>query len=290
MSYADYESSRELGDPVQCFLFKFGSGDSDYYAYTDHTEEITLTTGLSSITYAPVPISRDNIDANGTLDKSAIKINTDIGTEISEIFRVYPPAYVVSLIIRQGHIGDPDQEFLVVWAGRVIAAHREGGEAVLSGEPVSTSMRRPGLRRNYQYGCPHPLYSQGDGLCNADKASKTLAATVSSVNGAKVNLVAGWNGAFAAAKFLGGLFEWVNADGLTDRRTILRITGDQLSLSGIAKSVEAGDTVSVVVGCNHKAYAEDDGDCQPLHDNIANYGGQRWIPLKNPIGTYNNYY
>jgi hypothetical protein len=49
----------------------------------------------------------------------------------------------VSLIIRQGHIGDPDSEFLVIWAGRIVAAHREGGEAVLSGEPVSTSLRRP---------------------------------------------------------------------------------------------------------------------------------------------------
>jgi hypothetical protein len=43
-----------------------------------------------------VPIDRDNIDANGTLDRSAIKINTDIGSEIAEMFRVYPPAYVVS--------------------------------------------------------------------------------------------------------------------------------------------------------------------------------------------------
>jgi hypothetical protein len=49
-------------------------------------------------------------------------------------------------------------------------------------------------------------------------------------------------------------------------------------------------SVSVVLGCNHIAYAEDGGDCQPLHDNIVNYGGDRWIPLKNPIGDYNNYF
>jgi hypothetical protein len=41
----------------------------------------------------------------------------------------------------------------------------------------------------------------------------------------------------------------------------------------------------VVLGCNHQAYAEEGGDCQPLHDNIVNYGGDRWIPLKNPIGN-----
>lgn len=283
MTFAAFEGSRELGDPVQLFKFIYGPDPGDYYAYTDANDEQTV----DGVTYAPVPIERDNFSADGTLDKSAIKINTDIGAEIAEIFRVYPPAYVVSLIIRQGHLGDPDNEFLVVWAGRIVAAHREGGEAVLSGEPVSTSMRRPGPRRPYQYGCPHQLYGPS---CLADKASKTLSATVASVAGATVTLTAGWNGAFAGAKFLGGLFEWVNDDGLTDRRTILRVATNTLSLSGIAKGVAAADVVSVVLGCNHKAYAEDGGDCQPLHDNILNYGGDRWIPLKNPIGTFNNYF
>jgi hypothetical protein len=286
MTFAAYEASRELGDPVQLFFFKFGPNLGDYYAYTDAVEEITY----SGVTYEPVPIERENISTDGTLDKSSIKIDCDIGTGIAEIFRVYPPAYVVSLIIRQGHLGDPDNEFLVIWAGRVTAASRTDGKAMLAGEPISTSMRRPMLRRHYQFGCPHALYSVGDGLCNADKASKTLSATVASVSGATVTMNSGWNGSFSGAKFLGGFFEWVNDDGLTDRRTIIRVSGNVLSLSGIPKDVDPGDTASVVVGCNHKAYADVDGDCQPLHDNIVNYGGDLWIPLKNPIGNYNNYY
>lgn len=284
--YADFEGSRELGNPVQLFQFKYGPALGDYYAYTDHTDELTV----GGITYTPRPVARDNIDTNGTLDKATIKITLDIGSEIAEIFRVYPPAYTVSLIIRQVHVDDPDQDYKVIWAGRCVAAHREDGQAILDGEPISTSMRRPGLRRHYQYGCMHALYSVGEGLCNADKPSKTLSATVDSVTGATVTLDAGWNGAFAAAKFTGGLFEWTNLDGLLDRRTILRVTGDTLSLSGLPKDVAPADTVSVVVGCNHKAYAEDGGDCQPLHDNILNYGGDRWIPLKNPVSTYNNYW
>jgi hypothetical protein len=283
MTYGTYEESAASGNPVQLFKFIYGPGPSDFYAYTDHTAELVVDT----VTYEPVPIDRGNLDANGTLDRSAIQINTDVGTALAEIFRVYPPAYVVSLIIRQGHIGDPDAEYLVIWAGRIVSAHREHGQLVLSGEPVSTSLRRPGLRRHYQYGCPHQLYGP---QCLADKVSKTVTATVDSVSGATVTLVAGWEGAFDPAKFLGGLFEWVTDDGLTDRRTILRITGDTLSLSGIAKEVDPGDPVDIVLGCNHKAYTEDGGDCQPLHDNILNFGGDRWIPVKNPIGTFNNYY
>jgi hypothetical protein len=283
MTFATQESSRELGDPIQLFKFTYGPDPGNYYAYTDSTEEQTV----DGITYVPRPIQRDTINTDGTLDKSTTKISIDISTEVAELFRVYPPAFVVTLIVFQGHIGDPDSEFLVIWAGRIVAASRQGSEAQLDGEPVSTSLRRAGLRRHYQYGCPHQLYGP---QCLADKASKTLSATVASVSGATVTLTAGWNGAFDSSKFLGGLFEWVDLDGLTDRRTILRVTGNTLSLSGIPKDVSPADTVSVVLGCNHKAYAEDGGDCQPLFDNILNYGGDRWIPTQNPIGNYNNYF
>jgi hypothetical protein len=257
VTFSTYEASRELGDPVQLFFFKYGPDLGNYYAYTDHTDAIVY----SGVTYTPVPVARENVSTDGTLDKSTIKITVDIGTDIAELFRVYPPAYVVSLVIRQGHIGDPDEEFLVIWAGRVVADSRDDGETTLNGEPISTSMRRPMLRRHYQYGCMHALYSVGPGLCNADKASKTLSATVASVTGATVTMTAGWNGSFDKAKFLGGFFEWVNDVTLTDRRTIIRVAGDTLSLSGIPKDVDTGDTVSVILGCNHQAYAEQGGDC-----------------------------
>lgn len=288
MAYGDYEASRDSGNPIQLFLFRYGTEAGEYHAYTDavldHPDDV-LT--VSAIDYLPIPIDRGNIETNGTLDKSALKVRLDIGSDVAELFRVYPPASVVTLTIRAGHIGDPDSEFLVAWLGRVVSASREGSVLVLTCEPVSTSMRRPGLRRNYQFGCPHELY----GLhCLANKAAATVGATVDSIAGATVTLDAGWEGSFAPEKFLGGMLEWEAAGGSTDRRTILRITGDTLSLSGIAQGLSASDSVDVVLGCNHKAYAEDGGDCQPLHNNILNYGGQPWIPTKNPIGTYNNYY
>lgn len=292
MVYADYQDSREDGNPVQLFLFRFGAESNEYYGYTDHTDELTVDHGgsVGTLIYVPVPIERDAIASNGTLDKSALKVRTDVGTDLAELFRVYPPAAVVALTIYEGHLDDPDDEFVVTWAGKVVAASRNRGELELSGEPVSTSMRRPGLRRHYQYGCPHALYSVGDGLCNADKTAATVTGTVDAIAGATVTLDAGWEGAFDPAKFLGGLLEWTPVDASTDRRTILRVSGDTLSLSGIPRNLELADSVDVILGCNHDAFTEDGGDCQGLHDNILNYGGCKWIPTKNPIGTFNNYF
>lgn len=284
MAFPDYEGSRDGGNPIQLFRFVYGTDPSEYYGYTDHTEELTA----AGYTYAPVPIARNNIESNGTLDKSALKITTDIGTDLAEIFRVYPPSYVVNLTIFQRHIEDPDAEYMATWVGRIVAASRQGSELVMTGEPISTSMRRPGLRATYGRGCRHVLYGP---QCGANKAAATVSATVASISGATVTLNAGWEGAFDPTKFQRGMLEWPAAGGSTERRSIIRVTGDTLSLSGIPNGLAASDAVDVVLGCNHKAYAADGGDCQPLHNRINSYGGAGlYIPEKNPIGPYNNYY
>lgn len=289
MTFATPETSVEDGDPIQLFLFRYGLEAGEYYAYTDSTEEQTVDHGspLGEITYTPVPISRNSIESNGTLDKSAIKVTTDIGTDLAEIFRVYPPANVVNLTIFMGHLSDSDAEYLAIWSGRIVAFMRQGSELVMTGEPISTSLRRPGLRATYGIGCRHILYGEH---CTASKPAATVSSTVASIDGATVTLASGWEGAFDPAKFLRGILEWESAGGSTDSRSIVRVDGDTLSLAGIPNGLAVSAAVDVVLGCNHKAYADDGGDCQPLHDRINNYGGFLWTPGVNPIGTFNNYY
>lgn len=289
MSYADYQASRDGGNPIQLFLFHYGTEPGEHYAYTDHTEEMTVDHGgaIGEIIYSPVPISRGSIESNGTLDRATLKVSTDIGTGVAELFRVYPPPYVVALTIFEGHLDDPDEEYLVTWAGRVIAAQRKGSQLEMSCEPVSTSLERPGPRAAYGYGCRHVLYGP---QCQANKAAATVSTTVAAIDGATIDLAPGWEGAFDPAKFLRGMVEWAAPGGSTDRRMIIRVDGDTLSLTGLPTGLAVSDPIDVVLGCNHKAYIEDGGDCEGLHDNILNYGGERWIPTQNPIGKFNNYY
>jgi hypothetical protein len=288
MTFATYEGSRESGNPIQLYRFTYGTEDSEFFAYTDHTEEVTVDHGgsIGLIAYQPVPVERDEIVSNGTLDRSSLKMGLDVSTELSELFRVYPPDNVVQLTVYQGHVDDPDSDFKVIWAGRVVSASRAHSELELQGEPISTQMKRPGLRRHYQYGCPHALYST---VCGANKAAATSSATVASVSGTAVTLDAGWEGSLPPAKFLRGQLEWTPAGASTKRRTITRVSGNVLTLSGLPLDLEADDAVNVVLGCNHHAFADQDGDCEGLHDNIVNYGGQPWIPVKNIINR-NPYY
>lgn len=277
MPFSTFEQSRDQGAPVTLFLFLYGTTPDAYYGYTDAEQEI-VTGGR---TFTPIPVQRSNIASNGTLDKAQLTVRGPHDSPLSELFKVYPPAQVVTLIIYQGHAEDPDAEFMAVWSGRVLSCTREDGEAVYACEPVNTSLRRPGLRRNYQYGCPHVLYGP---QCLANQAAASIEVAAQSVAGYAVTLTPGWSTGIDATKFLMGVVSWEGATG-TEIRTVIRIDGDVLDLSGPTFGLVSGAALTLSRGCNHQM-----NDCLDVHNNIHNYGGQPWIPLKNPIGIVNNFY
>ena len=284
MSYAEYEESIYHGEPVDLVLFIYGAGVNDYYAFNDSETSITFDGKV----YLPIPIDRDALQASGTLDKAGISVKVDIDCPVAELFRVYPPSQPVTLIIRHGHIGDPDAEFGVVWTGRVLSCAWDGSEATLTCEPVSTSMQRTGLRRHWQYGCPHALYNGDEnGGCRASKAEATQLVALNAISGVILTLPSGWNGARDAEKFTRGLVEWTNPAGTTVTRSILKVNAaaNVLTISGIIPDLVAGNTVKVILGCNHQM-----SDCNDLHHNINDFGGQPWIPTKSPFGNRMNYY
>lgn len=281
MTFGSRETSRTLGQPDT--LYRFTVFNS-VYAYTDAEESITF----NSVVYRPIPINRDAITTSGSLDKAQINIKVQHDTEIAELFRVFPPSEVVGVTIFQGHADDPDNEFLAIYSGRVVSCQREASVASLTCEPINTSMMRPGLRRRYQYGCPHALYGSD---CKADRNSFTWSRQVLSIDGASIIMEPGWEleSGQSAAKFTQGLFEYQNGT-KTELRTIIRSSvGSQLILlDGIPYGLSEGDTVKVSLGCNHKGI--NGGDCSAVFNNILNFGGQPFIPTENPVGFVNRFY
>jgi hypothetical protein len=64
-----------------------------------------------------------------------------------------------------------------------------------------------------------------------------------------------------------------------------RRSGDVLTLAGLPTNLAVTDPVDIVLGCNRKPFASSGGDCQALHNNLPNFGGQPWIPLKGIVNT-----
>lgn len=289
MSFAIHESSRYSGRPVTLFLIQgalTGSEAIGPFAYTDGEEEIVRPVldengDPQDITFIPWPIEHGPISQDGTLDKSDVSIAAALGTPIDDLFIAYPPSQVVNLTIFEGHTDDEVTEanYPAVWLGRIASAAFEGNEIKLSCVPVSTRIRMPGLRRNYQVGCPHVLYGE---QCGANKAAATVTRTVVSVNRNNITIDSNL-GSFG--QYVGGLLEWVNSDtGRTEIRTISSATALILTIRGLSRGIGPDTEVSIVRGCDHQMTG-----CN-LHDNIQNYGGQPFIPLDNPLAQKNMFY
>lgn len=281
MTFAAREQSRDQGHPIELYEFRFGPEVGSIRRYCNIANGFTFDGNL----YDPMPIQRSEITASGSLDKSAMQVRIPQDAYVATLFTGEPPSSVVTLIIRQGHLADAD--FKVCWSGKVLGGEFEGKELALECEPISSSLRRSGLTRDYQYTCPLVLYGP---QCRANKAAATSTVVVTSVSGVFVTLPSSWATVAKKPKYLGGIAEWVS-DGRTHRRSIVNRSGDVLTLSNAPTGLVAGATLTLILGCNHQHGLFDaDGDCKNLHNNILNFGGQWEIPLKNPIGVHNNYY
>lgn len=278
MAFETIETSRRRGRPVTLIFIRYGQAPSSYYAYTDAEQAITF----DGVVYRPVPLQRGKIAVSGTMDKATLELRLSKTTEVATLFLGYPPSEVVNIIIRQGHANDGAKQFLVGWTGRVVSSKRTDTEVVLSCEPLMTSMKRVGLRRHYQYTCPHVLFGP---QCRASKVAATVTKNVAGVTGSTIRLPAGWNESHAQVDFLGGMIEWTNPLGDVEYRTILRLVNEtDLLLSGKLKNLFVSTPVKVIRGCGRTMDA-----CRG-HDNILNFGGCPFIPTENPIGSKNQFF
>lgn len=251
-------------------------GAAGYYAYTNAEREVTVALeGFGTITFNPIAINRDAFKANGKSDPTNMKITMPSTVDLSVLFLPFPPPQPVGVTIYQGHHDDLDQELTLVWTGKILSVSHEREDAVINCDNNIVSMSRLGLRRNYQFGCPYVLYGP---LCKASKENASVEAVVVSVSGGSLVLTAGWFTGRNPADFAGGYISWRSKIG-TEYRTINNVTPEgAISYVGPLRNIEPGTEVTITLGCNHQR-----SHCADLHNNINNFGGQPWIPLKNPV-------
>lgn len=279
MAFGLRELTRFLGMPVHLYLFA-GGGSKD--GFTNAGKPITR----DGVTYQPWTIKHGNITVDGTLDRSALDVTMASGSVLDERYIGYPPDYVTNLSIFQGHADDePTKEnFPLLWGGRVLGGDFPDNSVKFSCEPISTTLRRPGLRLHYQLGCPHVLYGP---QCRASKASGSYSRTVSDISGQRIYFSSAFGGGSRPARaFAGGLLEWTKG-ARTYARTIISASSDRESvlIRGPSLTLADGDTAKVIVGCNRTM-----GDCTDIHGNVQNFGGCPFIPLENPLSTNNQFF
>lgn len=285
MSFDSIETSVDLGRPVTLFEFTYGDGRGDVLRYVGSTD-VLITGGAAPLVamsraWTPAPIKHGKITASGSLDKAAIDVMTVKDSDLADLYRVAPPSRQVTLEIFRGNVGST--EYKRIWSGRVINGTFEDAELKLSCEPVSTSTLRVGLRRNYQYGCPHVLYGTA---CGLSRLANMASGTVQSITNAQTivfkrsvrSLV------IPANEVIGGVFTLTLPSGREVKRSIIAATpvaGDDtlitVKLMSVVPDLAVNLPVTLTRGCAHNFEA-----CKKF-GNTVNYGGCPNIPTKNPF-------
>lgn len=252
--------------PVELYEFVYGP---QHYYYTGADEDIAI----GAQTYAQLAIQGGAITQTQALGKQDVKLEVPRDFAIAEIFRIAPPAAPITLTIRHYDRAQPAVDPTVAWMGRVMSA--EWGEltATLACQSALTALKRPGLRRHYQIGCPHVLYGVD---CLASAAAKKTTATIANIDGAQLTAAA-----FAAEAdgwWVGGYVQYLAHNGVLLRRGVTGHAGDTITLAQLIPGLAAGQNVDAFPGCAHTLAV-----CDAKFDNAVNYGGFKWIPQKNPF-------
>lgn len=180
--------------------------------------------------------------------------------------------------IWQGYLGDPDEEYLVRFVGRVTSVEPTLILTTLNCEPDMTEMSRSSVAQLMQRPCRHAHYftnSDGGG-CGLNLADFQQAAPATSVNGFDVTVP------LAALQpdgaFLAGIFEYNGIEYMIENHEgeVLSLEAEVPGLADdiaadLALSVPVGVDVLIAEGCNLTSER-----CNEFA-NIENFGGFRWM-------------
>lgn len=262
MTYGGREASVRDGAPVE--LYEFAWGAVAPLRYTSAAADYPL----GADTYLAATLQRSQIEASAERARNAITITCARDFPVAELFRVAPPSELIAVTLRRQHRGDA--EVAVIWQGRVLNCEWAGAQATLNCEPVSSSLRRIGLRRRYQRQCPHVLYGPS---CGVVRATHSKATTVTGATGLVLEVAA-----LDAKPYAGGFVEWTTPAGAIERRFIRSFSGLAITLTQAFQGIGAGAAVVVSPGCAHTRAM-----CADTYANLPNHGGFPFIPQKNPF-------
>lgn len=278
MSYASKDYSAQDGAPVHLFLFTQGLLT---WRYTTAAQPV-IALGYE---WEPSSLTNGAVNQSNDMVKDTLSIQVPRDYSLAETFLAYVPDTITSVTMYRGHLTAPG-EFIVYWKGRVASFKATGDSVSLECEPIFTSLRRPGLRARFQKSCRHALYGRGCRLNSEDWATSLLCTATS---GANVTVPGA--ASLPVGYLIGGMLR--SPDGVL--RYIVNHVGDQVTLMRPVKSlVEAvaaagygrsygeyygGVAVKLYPGCNHTT-----AECTARFNNLDNYGGFPWIPIKNPFG------
>lgn len=257
---------------VELFLFRSNTGQE--WRFCTSEEPFSYLGQL----FQPSSLKRSGLAQTADAFKSGITVSFARNDRFAAGLMVRPPKGVLTLTVFRAFWDEPVTNTTTVWRGRVNAIDIKGDQVDLTCEPILTALELPGLRARYQYGCRHALYGE---QCGARRKFYPYNARISAVfAGEKSFQLAEINQDFVP-RLAGGVAEIPTVE-TGVKYTILGAhpNGTIELLNPIYGLAEKGIGAQVIIqlGCD-KTMAM----CHEVHDNLANFGGFPYIPIRNPF-------
>lgn len=255
---------------TQTELYRFSEqASASVWTFTSGNEPVVY----NGESYVPTSINRSEAEIKNELARANIDVQMPLSNEAAFRWLQDNGEKIVTLTIFERPKTGP---VAVVWKGRLASIAPGMSEITLKMESIFTSLRRAGLRARYQRSCRHALYARG---CNLNPEAFAVAGTVTAADGRTLVSAA------AATKpngyFTGGMAR--ASDGTLSY--IIGHVGNSITLQRLSYSfvedIQDGFPFAVTLypGCSH-----DRATCAAKFNNLDNYGGFDFIPVKNPMG------
>lgn len=259
-NYLIDEQSIQDGQPVELYLFN--RENIDYWSYTSTDYNCVL----DDRTYTATLIRRGDVRLDVNSLKTQIEIEVDLSNPFARLYIKEPLEGVVSLIIYRKHGND----YKVYWRGYVQGIKFKSEKAQIIAGLKLNRLRRGGLQRKFQRNCGLALYSK---WCTVVELDFQTAAIVDSVSG---NVITATEFSYEAdGYFIGGIFRTDNGSCL---QKIIYHVGTTIKIARVVSAVAVGDACKVSAGCDHLK-----ATCKDTFNNKLNFGGQPYLPDKNPF-------
>lgn len=263
MSYNDFEQSLDIGKPIELYEFIQGLQRWNYISGANSIVRLGQV-------YTPMPVKRDRIKQTSDIFKDSLKLDFPRDDPFAGQFLGFAPEEVTTLTVLRGHYGDPDEEYIVYWKGRIVGAKAQQNTITVECESVFTSIRRPGLRARFEYGCRHPLYGRG---CSVNREAYRVDTVVNAISG-EVHITGTALPPLPDGYFTGGMLIAPNGAA----RFLTAHTGSTVTMNRPIRGLVGGQSVSLYPGCDHLRTT-----CKNKFNNLDNFGGFPFIPQRNPF-------
>ena len=267
MSFDQFESSANDGQPIELYEFRLG-GETFRFASTE--DDITVGVDV----YAGSEVRRSPVIVGPEARSSTLSITFSSSNLLARRYVNIVPGQKATLTIFRLHRPDPAQELRTIFKGVVksVGFDQLGARASIVVLPLTEALSRSAPRIVFSSTCNHILY---DSRCKVNSTLFRFQGTVSLVNGNQIT-VPGLN-ANGDGWATGGYCTLSGAD----FRTINDHTGDVITLLQPFPSgtPTIGQAIEIFAGCDRSLET-----CVSKFSNEANFGGFRFVPLRDPFG------